>query len=142
MAKDDDPWKRFRDREDEQDKEVTKTLSLFERRTQITHPELNVPAAPSTDKLDQLLHDAQMLIEQVSNLLKMYVVGVESLPPVEKRKILERTMEAIQSSNKPTQASQFRAKSLQASYASNKDRWDRIMRDLETGKIKRLNPKR
>jgi hypothetical protein len=39
---------------------------------------------------------------------------------------------------KPTQAAQFLFNSTVSKFNSHKDRWDRLMRDLEAGKIKRL----
>lgn len=134
MAKDDDAWKRYREREDEAEK--TGSLSLYQKRVQGANP-ATAQATYSTEKLDKYIEQAGTLIDQVNNLLKMYLAGIERLPPQEKRKQLDALIAQIQSSGKPTQASQFRVSTLMATYNTHKDKWDRTMRDLESGKITR-----
>lgn len=136
MAKDDNAWKRYRDREDED--AAAGSLTLHQKRTaggSSSAPEQQ--ATHSTDKLDRMMEQATVLMEQVGNLLKMYVQGIERLPPNEKRKLLDALIIQITAMSKPTQASQFRVSTLVASYSVYKDKWDRTLRDLESGKIVR-----
>lgn len=92
---------------------------------------------PEIDKLIELLTRAEPMIEQVNNLYNQYLAGIEARPPLERRKQLEQVMTTLQLMNKPTPAYQFRYSSLNMSYSSHRDRWDRLAKDLEAGRIKR-----
>jgi hypothetical protein len=92
----------------------------------------------TSDKLMELFQRAEPLIEQLNNLYNQYLAGVESRPPLERRKILDTTMATLQAMAKPTPAYQFRFTTLNASYVTHRDRWDRLIKDLEMGKIKRV----
>jgi hypothetical protein len=130
----DDPWRRLREREDEQ----TGELSLRERRAGVTASEsTSVKADMDSEKLAGLLESTRTLIDQLNNLYNMYFQGVEQRPPSEKRRLLDKTMEQLMNVPKPTAAALFRFHSLQSNYLTYKDRWDRMMRDLEAGKIRR-----
>lgn len=96
-----------------------------------------------TDKLLELFQRAEPLIEQLNSLYNQYIAGVESRPPRERRKQLDQIMAALQGLAKPTPSYQFRYTTLNASYFTHRDRWDRMCKDLESGKIKRVaGPKR
>ena len=88
-------------------------------------------------KIDELLRRAQPLIEQINSLYTMFMTGVERLPPLEKRKQLDMMMTQLQSTPKPNQTYGFKAGSVHTHYTTMRDRWDRIVRDVESGKIKR-----
>jgi hypothetical protein len=105
----------------------------------------NAPAKEpeGSAKIDALLRTAEPLIEQVNTLYRQFIGGAESLPPNERRKQLEKIMESLQQIPKPTATSKFRVASLNTRYLTYKDRWDRLMKDLEAGRIKRtVGPKR
>lgn len=141
MAREDDAWRRYREREEEAEGDE-EGLSLKERRTGGAAPVpgpggKTQPGRVLTSPLDRQIEQAQTLIDQVGALMKMYVAGIERLPPIEKRKQLEAIIIQIQNAAKPTNAMQFRAGTLLASYNTHKDKWDRTLRDLETGKIQR-----
>jgi hypothetical protein len=136
MAKDDDPWKRFRDREDEREEPLRPTKNRDSSGRRIPESE-SENYAPGTDRLTHLLQQIEPMIEQLNNLYNQYLGGVDKFPPIERRKQLERLMEQLQEVPKPTQASQFRANSIRTHFQSYRDRWDRLLRDLEAGKIKR-----
>lgn len=101
------------------------------------------PSAPvkgqigTSDKVDQLLTQAKPLIEQINALYNQYISGIEQFPPNDKRKMLEGLMAQIQSMSKPTQSIQFKANSLLQHFMTYREKWDRILRDLEAGKIRR-----
>lgn len=112
--------------------------------------ELSIPEASSDSNLDlndlsdipdhflHLLQQAESLIDQINNLYQMYAVGVERLPPLEKEKVLDRTFLNAQSMPKPTPATRFRFSSLQGRYTSFKERWAKLIKDIDSGKIKRV----
>jgi hypothetical protein len=94
-------------------------------------------------KIEELIHRAEPLIEQVNNLYAMFTSGVERLPPHEKRKQLEQLMATLQSMAKPNTTYSFRVSTLNTRYVTMRDRWDKLVRDVESGKIKRTaGPKR
>jgi hypothetical protein len=127
-----DPWKRFRDREDED----TTGLTLRERRTGVESPAAKAKDLDS-ERLENAIESTRTLIDQLNNLFNMYVAGVEERLPIEKRKLLDKTMEQLTATPKTSSASLFRFNSLLAHYNTYKDRWDRMLRDLESGKIVR-----
>ena len=86
----------------------------------------------------QLIEQATPLIEQLNNLYNQFFAGAEKVPPTERRKQLDQTMASIMLSSKPTPQMQFRCQTLNQSYISARDRWDRMMKDLESGKLKRV----
>lgn len=91
----------------------------------------------SVAKLLELMQRAEPLIEQVHSLYNQYLAGIETRPPVERRKQLDQVMLTLQLMTKPTPAYQFRYATINASYHTHRDRWDRLMKDLESGKAKR-----
>jgi hypothetical protein len=141
MARDQsfDEKRRQREREDERDEELTRSLKGKSRSGQ----DLPLNGSGSTEKLIELFERAEPMIEQLNNLYQQYVVGVESRPPIERRKQLDQVMMTLQIMGKPMTSHQFRFNTLNARYLTHRDRWDRLMKELESGKIKRVTgPKR
>jgi hypothetical protein len=116
-------------------------VSLSDRRRTIaTSGPLKSTSSSGDATIDQLLEfflRAEPMIEQVNNLYGQYLAGLEMRPPIERRKQLDQLMNSLQLMNKPTQAYQFRYSTLNASYQAFRDKWDRLCRDLESGKIHR-----
>jgi hypothetical protein len=128
-----------REREDEEDQVEAPSLAA-RRGSTVKRPDMDLSGfgGGSTEKLTELFERVEPLIEQCNNLYNMYITGVESRPPLERRKHLDQVMTTLQMMAKPTQAYQFRFSTLNASYNTHKDRWDRMCKDLENGKIKRV----
>lgn len=91
----------------------------------------------STEKINELIGLAEPMIEQLNNLYNRFLAGAEKIPPNEQRKRLDQLMNTVQIMTKPTGAIQFKCNTLYAHYVSFRDRWDKQMRDLEVGKIRR-----
>jgi len=126
MAKDnDDAWKRYREKEDER-----------ERGESVSGPQAN-KAILTSDRVTQLVEQAEPLIEQVNNLYNQFMSGIERLPPEARRKQLDDMMGSITTMPKPTPAVQFRCNTLTAHYKTYAEKWDKLLRDLEAGKIQR-----
>lgn len=89
-------------------------------------------------KIDELIHRAEPLVEQVNNLYTMFVQGVERLPPLEKRKQLEQLITTLQGVPKPNQTYSFRVTTVVNHFITFRDRWDKLMNDVDSGKIKRV----
>lgn len=139
-----DERRRQREQEDEEERqqlELRKNPGAAGAGRPGTQPGRTGDAA--TDKLLELFQRAEPLIEQLNNLYNQFLAGVEQRPPLERRKQLDQTMATLQMMNKPTPAYQFRYTTLNASYITHRDRWERLCKDLESGKLKRAaGPKR
>jgi len=88
-------------------------------------------------KIDELIARAEPLIEQVNNLYAQFVSGAEKLPPHERRKQLDQLLSQLQLIQKPNATYNFKVSTLHARYVTMRDRWDRMMKDVESGKISR-----
>lgn len=127
--RDDDDFRTRRRKREEDEKEVTQT-----------NTNLTIEPSAGSEKLDELMTRAEPLVEQVNALYNQYVAGIERTPPVERRRQLEQLMTTIMMMHKPTATQRFRASGVLHTYQQYKDRWDRVMRDIESGKLKRRGP--
>jgi hypothetical protein len=125
MVSRDDAWKRRREREDEEDEKASSNSK-------------GTSLSVAHEKFDELITRAEPIIEQLNHLYQMFVLGTEKLPPLERRKQLDQLMTSLQMMPKSTPAAQFRYSSLQAQYTTYKERWEKMMKDLEAGKLKRI----
>lgn len=133
MARDEDL--RSRRRREEREEEEAKASALEK-----PNPRLGgsgVGAAIDSHQLAELLARAEPMIEQLNNLYNMYVAGVEKRPPLEKRSQLDALVASLQNLHKPTAAQQFRWTTFYNHYLTHRDRWTKLLKDLEDGKIKR-----
>jgi hypothetical protein len=132
MADRKDDWRWKREQEDEREREE-ETLALKKPSGQ------GLPTSGiGSEKLDEMLTRADTLIDQLNNLYNMFISGVEKLPPVERRKQLDQTILSIQMTNKPTASLSFKSNGVLSKYSTHAERWDKLIRDLENGKIKRV----
>jgi hypothetical protein len=93
-----------------------------------------------SEKLEDLLLRAEPLLEQVNHLYSIYLAGAEQYPPIERRKTLDGLMVSLQMISKPTPAALYKYTAIAARYESYRNRWDKLLRDLENGKIQRRGP--
>lgn len=138
--KDDDAWRRRREREDEQEKAAELEKVSKQGGLAIGQSEKSFGRDLSTEQLNAMLQAAQITIEQVSQLYTQYIAGVEKLPPNEARKKLELMMLQIQNAAKSTPSMKFKTQTLISTFHTHRDRWDRTLKDLESGKIRRRGP--
>jgi hypothetical protein len=95
------------------------------------------------NRLGDLLERAQPLIESVNATYNQYFAGVETKPPIERRKLLDSTMLQLENMPKQTLNQQWRFNNLQATYITYRNRWDKMTKGIESGRIKRAaGPKR
>lgn len=134
---DSDAWRRLREREDAEEREREKASDREE--AQANRPGFKIPQKLDAElaRIEELLDRAEPLIEQLENLYKIYLAGIEKRPPIERRTYLDRTMEMITVMAKPTRALQFRCNTLHARYVTHKDRWDKLLKAYEGGKTRR-----
>lgn len=123
----DESRKRRREREDEQEREDAKKNN-------------EVRIEEGTEKLDELIQRVDPLISQLNNLYNMFMSGAENVIPMERRKQLDQLMVSLQMMSKPTAGSLFKYAAILSKYTTHKERWDKMLKDLEDGKIKRNRP--
>jgi hypothetical protein len=135
MAREEDEgWRRRREREKENE-EIELNKPNVASKAGLAAP--TAIGASSNEKLVQLMDQAGPLIEQVNHLYNMFFSGAEKKPPIERRKHLEQVMASIQLTSKPTPSIQFRANNLMSGFQTHRDRWDRMLKELEDGKRSR-----
>ena len=145
MARDYEDRKRQREEEDEADAAAELAKKTTPGSSSKSWPTIDIEAArgAGVEKLIELMDRAEPLIEQLNALYQQYITGVESRPPIERRTHLDQVMTALQMMAKPTATYQFRYQSILQSYHTHRERWERLCKDLETGKIRRVaGPKR
>ncbi len=128
MADDNDPWKRFRDREDDPDRLneapiPKKSLSIQPNAVQDETREMDI---------EDLIERAETLIERCNALYQMWRNGAEKRPPIEVKSQLDSTVRKILNHTKPTQSAKFKVGTLISRYRSYCERWERIVRQKET----------
>lgn len=131
MAIDEDSYQRRKQREKEEEEEEAA------RKAPGAQKKGDAPAAATGDKLLDLIARSEPMIEQLDHLYMMFIAGADKIPPNEKRKQLDQTMAGLQAMSKPSQSAAFRYNALHARYVTYRDRWDKMLKDLEDGKLKR-----
>jgi hypothetical protein len=137
MARESDFEQRRRQRELEDERDAEEARLKTGRKQGAIRGAPKSTGDASIDKLLELFSRVEPLIDQVNGLYGQYIAGVETRPPSERREHLDQLMVALQGMSKPTAAYQFRYQSMNSSYLSHRDRWDRMCKDLESGKIVR-----
>ncbi len=134
MAKEEDSKSIRRRREKEDEEEESQKSQKTTGTASGAQPMVGISP---TAHIDDQIKRADTLIDQLNHIYQMFVAGVEKLPPNATRKILDQLMVSLQSQPKPTQSIQFRYSGLNAKYITYRDRWDKMMKDMESGKIRR-----
>lgn len=123
MESDERKKQRWREREDEAEQERLKKKD----------PDKYLEANPD-EKFIKFFEQVEPLLEQLNNLYRNYVNGVESRPPIERRKRLDEMMSVLQLLPKSTAKMRFDFQMLFARYQTQKVLWDKMLRRLEVGK--------
>ena len=135
MAKSDDEYRIRREYEARKEKELAEENGDGDSRAGISKDYLV--------KLDELLRRAEPLIAQINGSYNQYVAGVEINPPIDRRLQLDQMILTLQMMAKPTAAYRFRYGGVLATYNAFRIRWDKLILDLESGKIqRRVQPRR
>jgi hypothetical protein len=128
-----DAWSRFRKRDEQRAEEERQRLR--ESMKQI-NPDAEISEGDTPDRmLVDLLAKCDGMMEQITNLYNMWIQGIEKLPPSTHRRHLEDLIIKIQASPKNTANMKFRISQFLARYGTFKDKWERIAKDVESGKI-------
>jgi hypothetical protein len=136
----DDLWARKRREEEEEARELESAKERADQQAK-SNKKLGFTgtvATPISNQFAELIREAPILIEQLNHLYQQFINGVLSLPPREVRARLDHMMVVLMNDAKPTPTSRFQFSAVQASYASHCERWDKMLRGLESGKLKRV----
>ena len=125
MAKEDDRRKNFWDEEEEE------SVGLRERRAGQTTAAPATNAASESEDIDRKIQDARVLMEQTHQLYQHYFHGIEKRIPIEKVKMLETKIQALQRTTASQTTSRFKMNQFLAQYTQMKELWERKLRDLE-----------
>ena len=129
MPRDDDPWKRFRDRNN-----ADKPNLSLSRAKAISDGMVD---GPVTADLDETIQKLEVMTEQLNNLYNQYLSGVEKRAPIEKRRQYASLVQILQNLPKPTLQARFRSNTMLVRFQSQMERWDKLLRKLEAGGLKR-----
>jgi hypothetical protein len=136
MSEDEDRLrKRIREREDDLDARINETKAK-------AAGFVSSRSGALSEKVEDLLLRVDPLVDQLNNLYNMYFSGAEQTPPHERRKNIDQIMVTLQMLNKPTAGLLYRYTAAQSKYLSYRDHWDKMMKDLESGKKARRAPSR
>ena len=94
----------------------------------------------STKKLRAQIKRAEPMLEQITAHYKMFIAGLERQPPDTLRAQLDQIMTMLMYMQKPTAALKFKYENLVNKYVIYRDRWDKTMQDIESGKVQRRGP--
>lgn len=130
MPRDDDPWRRLREREEEEAAEKSLTPQKGGKTLRPDQMALEAKGG-SSEKLMELIERGTPMLEQLNNLYNMYFAGAEKRAPIERRQQLDQIAQTVLLMSKPTPTLQFRATTFLSSYQSFTDRWDRLLKDME-----------
>ncbi|MFL5813111.1 MAG: hypothetical protein ACJ763_05995 [Bdellovibrionia bacterium] len=138
----DDFWSRKRREEEKEQREAEERADEEARKKK--HASTTAPGrAASTDSsgalsFDELLRRATVLIDQLEHLYRQFTVGILARPPVEERARLDGMITQMTHATKGSTADRFKFSGVLQSYNTHKQRWDKLLADVESGKIKRV----
>ena len=139
-----DAWSRFREREDQREenlkREVDQALGVNsdEEQPKIVDGQKatrEVPQKTQENPIIRMIGRADRMVEQVQHLFNMYVAGIEPTPPHTQRRQLNDLVEKLVLAPKNSTNVLFRCNQFQTKFNLYNDRWERLLRDIENGKV-------
>lgn len=145
----DDFWSRKRREEEKEEREAEERAEELARKQKAAANAGSAAGRVSSSdssgaiSFDELLRRATVTIDQLEHLYRQYAVGVLARPPVEERLRLDAMVTQMTHAGKASTADRFKFSGVLQSYNTHKARWDKLLADIESGKIKRVaGPKR
>ena len=138
MAREKDAWAKFREKEEARVEEESKRLQEEMRKINPnakSGPAFGAGATTPDQLLIELLSKCEVMMEQITNLYGMWIQGMERVPPIVQRNHLNDLVLKIQAAAKPTANLRFRVAEFHTKFGTYTDKWDRILKDVESGKI-------
>lgn len=137
MAREKNAWERMREKEKLREEEERGSLT---KDTYMRMPN-GAPAiggklgASGEPLIVELINRAEIMMEQIQNLYNMYIAGLERIPPTVQRRQLDDVILKITTAAKPTAALLFRVNQFNAKVSLYREKWDKLLRDVEAGKV-------
>ena len=92
---------------------------------------------PVAADLNETIQKLEVMTDQLNTLYNQYFAGVEKRAPIEKRKQYSSLLQTLQDLPKPTLQARFRSNAMAVRFQSQMERWDKLLRKLEAGNLKR-----
>src|SRR5438552_26012 len=90
-------------------------------------------APPSSEDIDQLLHDLAIKIDRIKVLYEQYFMGIEKIEPQVARKEVSRAMLQLQQQYIRNTGLRFKFNTLLQKWNIYVTYWNRILREIENG---------
>jgi hypothetical protein len=137
MAGNDDPWKRFRDKQEGGKKDLSLT-----RQRAVSSGAIEQDAKQlTTADLENICADCEQQMDQLAALYNQFMANAEKRPPLEQRKRLGRQVDILVQAPKAGSQIRFKCNNTVMRFQTLCDRWDKQTRALENGAMKRRNQK-
>lgn len=92
---------------------------------------------PQPSEYEKRLNELEVSIDRLRNLYEQYFRGLEKMPPTVLQKKVEREMREMRKVRHRNTAVRFRLQMQVQKYTTYLTYWQRILRDIEHGKLKR-----
>lgn len=132
----DDFWQRKRKEEEAEEREREAQAEELARKSKGKTGK--APSEGLHERFEDMIRRVPILIDQLTHLYQHFMTGVLFRPPIEERNRLDQLMTVLANMQKGTPSDRFRFNTIQASYQTHKQRWDKIVQDVESGKIQRV----
>ena len=134
MAENNDPWRRFRERQ----LDGKQGMSLTRQRATASGAIDKGAEALTTADLERMILEVESTLDKLGALYNQYLAGSEKRPPSEQRKRLGRTVELIANAPKAGTGIRFKCNNTVQRFHTLCERWDKQMRALENGELRRI----
>ena len=124
----DESRRRRREREDAAD------AITLEKKTALNKEATDPRAGLPENKIVELLNRAELLMVQLNVAYNQYAAGAEKFAPNERRNQLNKIIQTLQMTTKPTMALTYRQETLHSKFISSSTRWDKVLKSKELGK--------
>lgn len=130
----DDPWKRFRDRQLGGKKS---DLSLTRQRAEASGAIDSGADGLTTADLERIIGECELKMDQLVAVYNQFLGDSKKQPPIEQRKRLGRQIDLLVQAPKANSQIKFKCNNTIMRFQSLCERWDKMLRALESGTIKR-----
>jgi hypothetical protein len=136
----DDFWTRKRKEEQKEKEEAEERAEEEARKLKDNRhgPQPKTESVGTGVPFEELVRRVPTLIDQLEHLYRQFAVGVLARPPHEERLRLDQMMTLLKYSAKATTTDRFKFNGMVQSYTTHRARWDKLLADVESGKIKRV----
>ncbi len=125
----DDPWKRFRDRQMSNKKD----LSLTRQRAAASGAIDSGDEALTTADLERMIEESEQQMDQLNAIYNQFLANADKRPPIEQRKRLGKVIEQLIAAPKANSQIRFKCNNTVNRFQTLCERWDKMLRAIENG---------